>query len=279
MDKEKEEKEKKVKDYWNEEENKVFFEKYILSIQQKEWNDIIANWSVSSLKLKNWLNKYFPTEYGKYDTLCDININYILPYQRRGRFWSGKDLWRLEYAIKAKLIILGQYGLDEVRTQYVVECLRLWLRYDSTKTPLKWSEFRNLVDKCYIDTELDWEGTVKKCQDICYKYKPRRKQTMYHFTETDFKLVNGMDFTLKEAYEYWLIYEFPNILENYKRELTKKFIKDQLKMYNKVNEEKLKKFNEDLDLINIRKPSRTSFKCLLNSLGISYKKLYNNRKI
>lgn len=256
--------------FWQQLESNVFFTKYILQPQMREWYDIVSNWNHSSVKLKNWLNTYFPTEYGKYDCFMDINVNHILPY-RHNSFWGNDDLWRLEYAIKCKLIILGQHGMDEVRTQYAIECLRLWLRYNSKVTKLDWNGFTQLIDKCYVETEQDWFGTVELCQNICKKYKFKRKQTMYHYEPKDFNLINA-DMTLSEAYKFWLYYEFPNILDNFKKEKIREFQVNELKLHKTISNEKYLKFKKDLDLVKIKEPSIRAFAQLLKRNNIAYKK-------
>lgn len=251
--------------------DKEFIQKYIISVQEREWNEIISNWNMSSKKLKDWLDKYFPTEFGKYSKLADINVDIILPY-RHNSFWNNADLWRLEYALKAKLIILAVNGLEEERTRYVIEALRLWLRYDSRYTDLTWNQFKTLIDKCYIDIETDYDNQLELIRDLCERYKHKRKQTMYHFTEDDFSLINNKDLTLKEAYDFWTTNTFPGLLDKYKNEKIREFKIKQLEKVNNKNipSEKFEDFKKDLDLIKIKLPSYRAFAQLLKKFNIKY---------
>lgn len=250
--------------------DKEFIQKYIISVQEREWNDIISNWNHSSKQLKTWLDKYFPTEFGKHSKLADINVDIILPY-RHNAFWNNADLWRLEYAIKAKLIILAINGLEDERTRYVIEALRLWLRYDSRYTDLTWDQFKILVDKCYIDIETKYDEQVEIIRDLCERYKHKRKQTMYHFVLEDFSIINE-EMTLAEAYEYWTKYTFPGLLDKYKNEQIQQFKSKQLEKHNNTNipVEKFENFKKDLDLVNIKLPSYRSFAALLKKFNIKY---------
>lgn len=238
--------------------------------QLKEWQLIVDEWGGSSVQLKNFLKKYcdYNTDNAK---LGDINVNYILPY-RNNAFFVHKDLYRLKYAMKAVLIILGtKYGQEDIKSLYAYECLRLWLRFDSRKTYLTFENFVNMTNEVYGEVETDWKSSVEEIQDICYKYKPRRKQTMYHFREEDFNLINE-EMTLGEAYDFWMYYEFPNILNRYKQGRLNEFKANELNKFGKVSKEKYEAFKKDLDLIKIKEPNIGAFTKLLKRLHIKYKK-------
>lgn len=265
---------KENENFWNLQENVTFWQNYYIDGQMKEWQNIVKDWGHSSVQLKKWLDKYYPIERGLYDKMGDINVNVILPYQHN-RFWRTNDLYRLDYALKAKLIILGVNGLDESRTLYAVEALRLWLRFDSVHTKLSWKEFVNKVDQAYIETEQDWNGTVEFIQNICQELKPKRKQTMYHFKKEDFWCIQKEQ-ALSEAYAFWLKNVFPTLLDKFKRTKTKEFISKELSKENnyfgKISEEKYQRFMEDLNRIEIKKPSLINFRMLLKKFNIEYKK-------
>jgi len=196
------------------------------SEKETNFEEITKHWGFSTTALKEYLNKYYKEDIDYAEKLGDININYILPYRNNGFFYGKIALERLELAMQAKAIIMGAIG-DLEYEKYAYECLRLFLKINSmikigsyVMPAISYKNFEKLVHDTYwsymsISDNIDeFDKHIRHIEDICEKYRPKRKKTKYHYSEEDFK---GMEIIikleeynrLKKAYEYWVeeIYE------------------------------------------------------------------------
>lgn len=180
-------------------------------------------------------------------------------------------------AVKAKVfIIFSDTDLTE-QEQVVIfrtECLRLWLRINSLATQFTFEQFKCLLDSCYSEVINDWDGELEKLTRLQDIYKPKRKQTLYHYKEEDFSSVKPY-MTLNEAYTSWIEWEFPHLLNYFKAEKERELRVRILEHPYLDNEIRLKWYAQlraDMDLIKIKKPSKSAFKELLKRFKISYRK-------
>ena len=253
-----------------------FFDCYI-DLQTQTFNQIVAEWGKSSVALKRWLNTYHPEILNNknYSRKAGLNADIFLPYRNNG-LWSGSDaISRLKLAVKAEVVIIfSNAELTETEQQviYKTECLRLWTRINSLTTALTFEQFKSLLDTCYNDVMNDWDETVCMLQDKQESFKPKRKQTLYHYSVSDFDNIYP-NMTLREAYNDWIKYQFPNLLNRYKAEKLRQFAVDS--MQNEWSEEfkemKYNKLKADLELIRIKEPSKLAFRKLLDRYNIQYK--------
>jgi len=79
--------------------------------------------------------------------------------------------------------------------------------------------------------------------------------------------------TLREAYNDWMKYQFPNLLNRYKAEKLKQFAVDSMQndWSAEFKEMKYNKLKADLELIKIKEPSKLAFRKLLDRYNIQYK--------
>ena len=253
-----------------------FFDCYI-DLQTQTFNQIVLEWGKSSVTLKRWLNTYHPEILNNkaYSRKAGLNADIFLPYRNNG-LWSGSDaISRLKLAVKAEVVIIfSNAELTETEQQviYKTECLRLWTRINSLATPLSFEQFKSLLDTCYNDEMTDWCETICMLQDKHESFKPKRKQTLYHYSVSDFDNIYPT-MTLREAYNDWMKYQFPNLLNRYKAEKLRQFAVDS--MQNDWSEEfkemKYNKLKADLELIRIKEPSKLAFRKLLDRYNIQYK--------
>ena len=79
--------------------------------------------------------------------------------------------------------------------------------------------------------------------------------------------------TLREAYDDWMKYKFPHLLEYYKQKKKKEF--DQWVLSSKPSDKykdiKYNKLQEELKVLRIKEPSKLAFRKLLDRFNIEYK--------
>ena len=253
-----------------------FFDCYI-DLQTQTFNQIVLEWGKSSVTLKRWLNTYHPEILNNkdYSRKAGLNADIFLPYRNNG-LWSGSDaISRLKLAVKAEVIIIfSNSELTETEQQviYKTECLRLWTRINSLTTSLSFEQFKSLLDTCYNDVMNDWDETLSILQDKQESFKPKRKQTLYHYSVSDFDNIYP-NMTLREAYNDWIKYQFPNLLNRYKAEKLRQFAVDSMQneWSDDFKEMKYNNLKADLELIRIKEPSKLAFRKLLDRYNIEYK--------
>lgn len=258
--------------------NKIdeFFDCYI-DLQTQIFNQIITEWGYSSVTLKKWLKTYHPEILNnpEYSKKAGLNADVFLPYRKNG-LWSGKDaISRLVLACKAEVVIVySNPDLTETEQNviYKTECLRLWCRINSLTTPLTFNQFKELLSKCYSDVIQNWESEVEFLQDKQEGFKPKRKQTLYHYTTEDFDNIQSY-MTLNEAYQDWLTIKFPYLLERFRYKKIKEFGVEALinEWSEDFKEYKFKQLKSDLDLVKIKQPNILAFRKLLQRYNIEYK--------
>lgn len=253
-----------------------FFDCYI-DLQTQTFNQIVLEWGKSSVTLKRWLNTYHPEILNNkdYSRKAGLNADIFLPYRNNG-LWTGSDaISRLKLAAKAEVVIIfSNSELTETEQQviYKTECLRLWTRINSLVTPFSFEQFKSLLDDCYTEVINNWDDEVEMLQKKQESFKPRRKQTLYHYTVNDFDNIYPF-MTLRQAYEDWLEYKFPYLLKRYKDEKLRAFKVEamQNKWSAELKETKFKNLKADLELIKIKEPNKLAFRKLLDRYNIQYK--------
>lgn len=253
---------------------------FIIDLQKQEFEQIILEWGYSSVALKHYLNKYEKDfEYGYAETLCDIKVNRLLPYTNNVKAMLRGDsaIYRLKLGIQAKAIImnvLGDLEGPDGKHKFINECLRLFLRIDSTKTNLSFQNFSDIVNNTY-DKIIDGSENDKIINTLIEegeRYKSKRISTLYHYTLEDFTYVRYED-NWKDAYNKWIEFYFPTILNKYKEraldEYKKELIRTKLdgkyltseKIINLIDKKK-----KELDLLKITKLSFSGFKSTISKL-------------
>lgn len=261
------------------ENNKTYddFFNCFIDLEIKTFNQIVLEWGTSSVALKHWLKTYHPLpEDDPYKEKAGLNANIFLPYRKPNLYFGQVAINRLKLAAKAKVIIIfsnPDLTEEEQLVTYRIECLRLWLRINSIYTKLSFNEFKQLLDDCYNEVVNDWDGEVNKLLDLQEEYKPKYTKIRYHYKVEDFSNVTKI-MTLNEAYEDWSTYVYPHLLDYYKDERKREF-----QVYNIENhvakEARIKNYQklvEELNKINLPKPSKLAFRKLLDRFNIEYKK-------
>lgn len=258
-----------------------FFRSHI-DLQKEISMQIIREWGTSSVILKKWLNIYHPEimQNPVYSKKAGLNADVFLPYRRNALWYGEEAISRLKLAVKAEVVIVfSVQDLSDLELQviYKTQCLRLWTRINSLKTRFSFEQFKNLVNNCYKEVIENWNEQVEFLLNKQPKFKFKRKQTLYHYTENDFSIVNSL-MTLSEAYNYWMKYTFPTLLENYKNKKIKEFgIESKLNEWSpEFTEKKFKQLKKDLELIKIKEPTIQAFAKLLQRNGITYNKKQRN---
>lgn len=248
-----------------------------IDLCKQTFEQIKTEWGYSSATLNQWLKSYHPELLNKeYSRKAGLNADIFLPY-RKGAFWSGSDaISRLKLAVKAEVVIIfSNPDLNELQQKdlYINECLRLWTRINSTTTSLSYKQFIELLNKCYNEVIDNWEDEVEYLLDKQEEFKFKRKQTLYHYNTRDFDNIYSF-MTLSEAYNDWLKYKFPNLLDNYKATKRREFALEALtnEWSDELKEAKYNQLNEDLKLIKIKEPTIQAFRKLLTRNNIEYKK-------
>ena len=252
---------------------------HIIDLQKIELDQIFKEWRYSSKKLREFLNK---RKYSKeilnnkeYSKKGDINADIFLPYLKN-RFWEGADaISRLRLAVKAEVVIIfSNTELSELEQKniYLIECLRLWTRINSRTTSLTKDQFIRLLNKCYNEVIDDWNEAVNMLQIKQDNFRPHRVKTLYHYKKEDFDNIYPT-MTLREAYDDWMKYKFPHLLEYYKQKKKNEF--DQWVLSSKPSEKykdiKYNKLQTELEALRIKEPSKLAFRKLLDRFDIEYK--------
>lgn len=245
--------------------------------EKAKFNEITREWGYSSKKLREWLNTYHPEILNnkEYSKKADINADVFLPYLKN-RFWEGPDaISRLKLAIKAEVIIIfSNTELSDLEQTeiYLIECLRLWTRINSQTTSLTVDQFKALLNKCYNEVMNDWDEAVTMLQIKQDNFRAHRVKTLYHYKKEDFDNIYPT-MTLREAYDDWMKYKFPHLLEYYKQSKKNEF--DQWVLSNqpsvKYKDTKFNKLQAELSVLRIKEPSKLAFRKLLNRFDIEYK--------
>ena len=277
----------------------------ILNIRKNQFEEIKREWGFSTIKLKKYLNGDPSTQhiYGFCEKSSDnkIDINVILPYTTKPIYYGRYAMMRLKYAIEAKAVIMFENGYltgleDETLIIYIKESLHLFLRVDSL-------QFKNLLVNYkpneenheylwFSDTVIDtfnrikneynernnndgWKNEIKFLEDKTEYFKPKRKQTLYHYQFEDFEMIRNFK-NFKEAHKYWIENVWPTLLDNYKekklneyKESIKKwnvYVKNENIHYENFNgydfdeyQTLIDDYKKDLDLIKIKPLSYNRF--------------------
>ena len=248
-----------------------------IDLQTQTFNQIVLEYCKSSVALKRWLNTYHQEILNNkdYSRKAGLNADIFLPYRNNG-LWTGSDvIARLKLAVKAEVIIIfSSSELTETEQQviYKTECLRLWTRINSLTASLTFEQFKSLLDDCYNEVINNWDETLSILYDKQDGFKPKRKQTLYHYSVSDFDNIYPT-MTLREAYNDWMKYKFPNLLNRYKAEKLRQFAVDSMQneWSDKFKEMKYNNLKADLELIRIKEPSKLAFRKLLDRYNIEYK--------
>ena len=253
----------------------------IIDWQTIEFNQIATEWGYSSKKLREWLNKYKDTKEilnnKDFSNKNGLNADIFLPYQRN-RFWEGTDaISRLKLAVKAEVVIIfsnTDKDFKELKSIYIIECLRLWTRINSRTTSLTIDQFRDLLNDCYNDVINDWDNQVEYLQKKQEKLKPKKDQVLYHYTIADFEPIIYFE-KIKEAYDYWIENIWPNLLEDYKKQKMAEYLKEYSNTYFATYNKRLsyedltvakERYQVKLDKIKINKIKYRRFVSIIEKL-------------
>lgn len=209
----------------------------IIDWQKIELDQIIKEWGYSSKKLREYLNKYKDSKEilnnKDFSNKNGLNADIFLPYQRN-RFWEGADaISRLKLAVKAEVVIIfsnTEKDFKELKSIYVIECLRLWTRINSRTTSLTKDQFRDLLNDCYNEVMNDFDNQVEYLQEKQEKLKPKKDQVLYHYTREDFEPIRYFE-KRKDAYNYWIENIWPNLLEDYKKKKLNEYMTEYTNNY------------------------------------------------
>ena len=197
---------------------------FLKSQKQAEFTNIINNWGTSSVMLKKYLAKFEDQfSFGYAEKLDGININYILRYtnKKSSMLFGEVGINRLKLAMLAKAYIMNELGDLEDYQKYIAECLHLYLRINSLATNYAFGAFKNDLFSAYNKIYNADEDTLLEVKrmllDKMENYKPKRVQTKYHYCLEDFENVSHIYNNYKDAYDAWVKYYFPYILEDYKK--------------------------------------------------------------
>lgn len=289
----------------------------IIDVRRQQFEQIKREWGFSTVKLKEYLNGDANTQHikGYAEILTDdtdpkkqINVNKLLPYAKKPFLYGSYAMWRLRLAIEAKAVIMVNNGDltddKETMTTYINECLHLYLRVNSLsfkailtnyKPNVENHEFVWFSDMVKNAYELVWKAYNERNNNDMWKnelvflqnrtnyYKPRRKQTLYHYQYLDFidKKVKYAN-SFKEAYEYWTINVFPTLLDKYKEHKLDEyrnelkqwttFVRQDTVHYGKFEydfdmyNELINEYKKELDLIKIRKLGYYDFVATIKKL-------------
>lgn len=259
-----------------------FFKCYY-DLHDQTFSQIVLEWGKSTVTLKNWLNTFYPQPLDKvYSRKADIDSDLFLPYRKNRLFTGENAISRLKLAVKAKAVIIySNADLSEIQQDvvYRTECLRLWCRINSLTVKFPFESFKNLLNDTKELIDNDLASVVEELQTKTPDFKFKRKQTLYHYKQSDFDIVSSY-MPLKEAYNTWIEITFPHLLDRFKEQKIREF---QIKSMNnewsqEYKEEQYNRFLEDFKLIRIKKPSKAAFKELLKRFNISYKQIQNNSR-
>ena len=253
----------------------------IIDWQKIELDQIIKEWGYSSKKLREYLNKYKDSKEilnnKDFSNKNGLNADIFLPYQRN-RFWEGADaISRLKLAVKAEVVIIfsnTEKDFKELKSIYVIECLRLWTRINSRTTSLTKDQFRDLLNDCYNEVMNDFDNQVEYLQEKQEKLKPKKDQVLYHYTREDFEPIRYFE-KRKDAYNYWIENIWPNLLEDYKRKKMAEYIKEYSNTYFATYNKRLsyedltiakERYQVKLDKIKINKIKYRRFVSIIEKL-------------
>lgn len=241
------------------------------------YSQIISEWGKSSVTLKNWLQLYYPfiisnKDYTKNDI---VNATLFLP-PRKGSLWTGDEaITRLKLAVKAEVIIIFNNDV-EIKNRYVIYkviCLRFWTCINSLVTKLSFEEFCTLLDTTYNEVMNNWDETVKYLQEKTEVYKPRKDQTLYHYTREDFESIR-YEKNIKAAYNKWIVEVWPTLLDKYKEQKLNKYLETFKAQYLEQNkrmpyeelQELTRQYIKVLDKIKINKIKYIQFTKIIKKL-------------
>lgn len=264
-------------------EYKDFFEQLNEIKRETEssiFDQIRRDWGYSSVTLKNWLSKYHPLDLEmNYTKQYGLNVDLFLPY-RKNALWSGDiAISRLKLAVSAKAYIIfnNESPLNDNMLTFKIECLRLWLRIDSLKTKYTLDQFTEMTNdaaKQAIDnSEWLYEYLIDKQNNFTYT------KTLYHYKKEDFDSVQHY-MTLREAYDDWMKYTFPHLLEYYKKAKQQEFkiwcLTHQAS--DEYKELKMNRLNDELNALRVKEPSKPAFRKMLQKFDIKYKQIEGNSR-
>ena len=253
-------------------------------LHETAYNEIIAEWGYSSVKLKHYLEHYYNEDINYAHKLDGININYILPYRKciDGKFnglYGNMAIDRLQMALEAKAVIMysKEFKNEETAGKFGYEALRLFLRIKSFdenyKQLLTFDEFNEMVLKAKYLAENDYDSQYRKLTNICKQLMPKRDPVLYHYKREDFEPIKYEN-SLKDAYNKWMKEVHPTLLEKHK----KKLLDDYMRLIRLSNcehnhrmdveefNEKVNEYKAKLDKIKIRPISYQRFCKLIKKI-------------
>lgn len=253
-----------------------------LDITYMEFSSLVGCDFGNSVKLKNWLVTFTKMKlkianHRFVDKSRSINLNtdYIMPYLKN-RLYSGNDgLRKLKLSICALLLIYNELGIEDPE-ELRNDCLRLYIRLNSVQTKFSIADLLALINDCQELVNDNYNRTLELINDECKKTieKARSKYVskVYHYKAEDFSLIYNCS-NWKDAYDFWLKYQFPELLNKYKAEVKSKI---KLEMSNKLNYGQ-QLSNEDykaevqasgVDNVVINQLSFRAFKTTVNRLNL-----------
>lgn len=205
------------------------------------------------------------------------NYIYLITNKINGKIYIGKhstDNLNDGYMGSGVLIKKAEqkYGLENFTKEYLAFC--------DTEEKLNWLECFYI--KKYNAKEVGYNLTDGGEGLSGYKgkynvytqdnFRPHRVKTLYHYKKEDFDNIYPT-MTLREAYDDWMKYKFPHLLEYYKQKKQKEF--DQWVLSSKPSVKykdiKYNKLQTELEALRIKEPSKLAFRKLLDRFNIEYK--------
>lgn len=256
-----------------------------LDITHMEFNSLVGCDFGNSVKLKNWLVTFTKLKlkianHRFVDKSRNINLNtdYIMPYLKN-RLYSGNDgLHKLKLSICTLLLIYNELGIEDPE-ELRNDCLRLYIRLNSVQTKFSIADLLALINECQELVKDNYNRTLElintECKKTIEKARNKYVSKVYHYKAEDFSLIYNCS-SWKDAYDFWLKYQFPELLDKYKAEVKSKI---KLEMSNKLNYGQ-QLSNEDyqaevqasgVDNVVINQLSFRAFKTTVNRLKLKVK--------
>ena len=188
----------------------------------------------NSIKLKKWLVTFTPTglkvaHHRFVDKTRDINLNtdYIMPYLKNRLYCGDDGLLKLKLSICALLLIYKECSIED-QEELRNDCLRLYIRLNSVRTKFSIGDLLTLINECQEMVESNYNRALELVNNECKnvlanKAEAKRKKyvsKIYHYKAEDFSLIHNCS-NWQNAYEFWLKYQFPELLNKHKEEVKK----------------------------------------------------------
>lgn len=216
-----------------------------VDITRIEFNSLVGCDFGNSVKLKKWLVTFTKLKlkianHRFVDKSRNINLNtdYIMPYLKN-RLYSGNDgLRKLKLSICTLLLIYNELGIEDSE-ELRNDCLRLYIRLNSVQTKFSVTDLLTLINECQELVKDNYNRTLELINNECKTFlaiKADNKRNkyiskVYHYKAEDFSLIYNCS-CWKDAYDFWLKYQFPELLDKYKAEVKSKI---KLEMTSKLN--------------------------------------------